>query len=80
MANFSIGILEFVLKLATCPIAWTPASVLPDPISSISSFVISDITFSIFPWIFNLFGCFCQPLNSFPTPKYPLEKFTKGYV
>jgi hypothetical protein len=40
MANFSIGICEFVLKFATCPNACTPASVLPDACKSISSPVI----------------------------------------
>ena len=41
--NFSISILELVLKLAICAKALTPASVLPEAIKSTSSPVISSI-------------------------------------
>ena len=46
---FSIGISLLSLKFAICPKACTPASVLPDAISSTSSLVISYIAFSISP-------------------------------
>lgn len=57
----STGIAFSNLKLATCPNAWTPASVLPDPVSLTSSLVISWIAFSIVPCIPNESGCFCHP-------------------
>jgi len=45
--NLSAGILEEVKKLATCPWAWTPLSVLPAPIKFTFSPVTIKIAFSI---------------------------------
>ncbi len=54
-------------KWATCPSAWTPASVLPEPWTEIGCLTISEMAAWRMSWTVFLLGCDCQPEKGLPS-------------
>ena len=66
--NLSRSLISFLhSKCADCSMAWTPESVLPDPINNIFSFKSLDNFFWINFWIDYPLAWICQPIKLVPT-------------